>query len=106
MSTATKAEVGHAKKIDAKKAVAAALKYFGDFFPHPQYTNVRLEELEESDDEQQWLVTIGFDSQQMVPVMPGKLTEMFGAPRARQYKTFKVSASSGKVTSMKIRTIG
>ena len=52
MSTATKAEVGHAKKIDAKKAVAAALKYFGDFFPHPQYTNVRLEELEESDDEQ------------------------------------------------------
>ncbi len=106
MSTATKSAEGHAKKIGAKQAVAAALKYFGEFFPHPTHRNVLLEELEESEDEQYWLVTIGFDFERPVNALGGKMADIFGTPPHRKYKTFKVSATSGKVTSMKIRTIG
>ena len=106
MSTATKTEAGQAKKIGAKQAVAAALKYFGELFPHSTYFNVLLEELEGSEDEDYWFVTIGFDSRPTLPVMGGKMAEIFGKPPARHYKTFKVSATSGKITSMKIRTIG
>ena len=94
------------KRIDAKRAVAIAMKYFIELFPDMARASVLLEELEGSDDEDYWFVTIGFDSQRPVHAAPGKAVEAFFAARPRKYKTFKVSTSSGKVTSMKIRTIG
>ena len=103
MTSATKSHAGAARKINAQQAAAAAFQYFNALFGNLTHTNVRLEELEEPEDGDHWLVTIGFDS--LGRGREGKVAEMFGVSRAREYKTFKVSARSGKVLSMKIRSI-
>ena len=89
-------------KIDAKRAVEIAIRYFGEFFPQLAAASA-LEEIEEGDDGKCWLITLGFDVKKRHENAPAlKLASYF---TAREYKTFKIDNTSGKVTSMKIRTL-
>lgn len=91
---------------DVKTAVKIAFDYFARIYPEAKqkFQDIRLEEVELSDDESTWLVTIGFSR----PLPPGpflKNIPEFLHQYQRDYKVFRIDAQSGKVRSMKIRAI-
>ena len=97
------------RKIDAKQAAALSLEYFKELFPDARISNVALEEVELVEDENCWLITLGYDepvgrTRSSVPLNKS-LTDLFGVPLARKFKVFKVDARTGKVISMRIRRI-
>ncbi len=95
-----------AKKLDTKQAARLALKYFNDLFPDAQISDVALEEVEFSDDENHWLITLGYETQTAQAKQLNKqLVHLFGPSPARKYKVFKVDAQTGKVISMRIRKL-
>jgi len=95
--------------IDVKQAVAIAIQYFLNLVGGESASDVLLEEVELSDDERFWHVTLS-------AVVPGPenvgspvnaLATALGAslPRRRVYKVFKVDATGGTVKSMKMRMV-
>ena len=70
----------NAPKLEVKEAVAIAEASFRDLFPATAKANMMLEELEESGDGKQWLVTIGFDT----TARPRTLLDVGGTVRALQ----------------------
>lgn len=106
MAHATKAKdlvksIEEALKIDAKEAVRIAMKCFQDFFPKLANANVMLEEIEEGDDGKCWLITLGYDTKQVL----SPHLKMFQPETSRAYKTFKIDNSTGQVASVKIRKV-
>jgi hypothetical protein len=95
------------EKIDAKQAARLALEYFNELFPNAAVSNVALEEVEFSDEDNCWLITLGLDGPvRNKSLSPATLTavNLFGPPSpTRQFKVFKVNARTGQVISMKIR---
>jgi len=65
-----------------------------------------LEEVEETADGKFWLITLGFDVQRkthtswMETITRGQKSEFY-----RAYKSFKIDKATGKVLSMKIRSV-
>ena len=83
--------------IDVKDATKAAIRYFSDLYGS-KYSNLALEEVELSNDEQYWLITLGYDV--------NELAQFFGPSKAnRNYKIFKINARTGDIVSMKMREI-
>jgi hypothetical protein len=97
------------RKVDAKQAAKLSLEYFNELFPNAAISNVALEEVEFLEEENRWLITLGFDgpprSRTSSPIQVNKsLADLFGASSpTRKFKSFKVDAKTGKVISMKIR---
>ena len=88
--------------IDVKTAVGIAVRYIQELLPKERLRDLRLEEVERTDDNEHWLVTLGYSTR----TDPSTPFEALGGPRfEREYKVFKVSAQSGEVTFMKIRTV-
>lgn len=89
-------------RVGVKEAVQAAIVYLKDLPISEDLSDLRLEEVEQSDDEKYWLITLGF----YVPATAGNGPIGEFLPRhIRKYKLFKVDAKTGKVRSMKIRTV-
>lgn len=79
--------------IDAKIAAQRARDYFIDLMGlEPKY--ITLEEVELSEDEKYWFITLGYQEHE------GPFSSFI-----KKYKIFKVSAVDGTVASMKIREI-
>jgi len=88
--------------LDVKNATKTALEYFSQVFQN-RYQNLRLEEVELSEDERYWYITLGFDSTDQ---NLGALASVaIGGRPVREYKTIKIDGSTGKVLSAKIRTV-
>lgn len=89
--------------IDVKQAVQIAMNYVIDLYQQENIFDLALEEVELSDDEQYWYITIGFTRQVQEP------TDLLLAPFRKQtervYKVVTVRASDGVATSMKIRQL-
>lgn len=88
--------------IEVKQAIAAAIESVKDFYGEPP--DLLLEEVERSEDDKHWLITLGFS---VAPAtQPANTLQQLSAalksPR-RVYKVFRVDADTGKVDSMKIR---
>ncbi len=82
--------------IDVKQAAQIALNYFSELNPG-KLQNLALEEVELTDDEENWLVTLGYN----LPTV-----NIFGnGSTEREYKVFRIDAKGGKVASMKIKKI-
>ncbi len=97
----------HPGKIDVKEAVRKAVAYFLKLYPKlGADANVMLEEVEESEDGSDWLVTLGYDIQRRVSRVAGNFQDVFGPQVVRHYKVFKVDAKTGRIVSMKIRSLG
>jgi hypothetical protein len=97
----------HSGKIEVKEAVRKCVAYFHKLYPNfGTDANVMIEEVEESDDGAYWLVTLGYDIQRRVSRVAGNLQDVFGPQVARHYKVFKVNAETGRIVSMKIRSLG
>lgn len=82
--------------IDVKHAVDAASNFLVGLYANNTVADVRLEEVELSEDDKHWLITLSFQS------IAGPSLGIFNK---RQYKVFKVDADTGKVVSMKIREL-
>lgn len=79
--------------IGVKEAVRLALDYMKEF-SQQELDQLRLEEVEISEDEKSWLVTVSYlDDQAMNP---------FQKPRA--YKLITIDSATGAFKSLKIRT--
>ena len=91
------------KKLDAGQAVRSAIGYFNSVFGKSTHlllpeTTPSLEEIEQSKDNQFWLVTLGYDA----PRKNDPLLPPFLRVPARKLKIFKVNAASGEVVAMKM----
>ncbi|MEH2182112.1 hypothetical protein [Nostoc sp.] len=98
--------------IDVKTAVNAAYQYIKSIqdMMGSSLKDLRLEEVELSEDKSFWLITLGFD----IPKKPPKSQfENLIAPSMastlvlyeREYKLFKVNSQTGEVEAMKIRQV-
>ena len=84
--------------IDVQQAVTEAIKYLQSLpvsRPGPPQ-NVALEEVELTDDERHWLITLSYRDR-----VRGA-SSILGPPK---YKIFKVNTANGRVQSMKIREL-
>lgn len=91
--------------LTVKEAVQAAEKWVRDLYPKSALQHLRLEEVELSDDERYWYITLGWVEpairenaltaalRQDIRVLP------------RVYKTLEVDTETGAVKSMKIREV-
>jgi len=93
-------------KVDVKTAVTAANSYLQDIkdLMKIQLDSLRLEEVELSEDQGEWLITLGFD----VPIKTNSLANLMAGTNSiyqREYKLLKVDSETGEVKSMKIRSL-
>ncbi len=94
--------------VEVKEAVKSAVAYFKDLIADA--TNIRLEEVELSDDERSWSVTLSAQIPGTEPETPAQIAAAFSdlflkEEKSRIYKMFTISAESGSVKSMKIRKV-
>ena len=90
---------------ETKKAVEAAIKYFGDVLPA---TDIRLEEIELSTDERFWNITLSGllpTAKDGPPGTPLTMADLFKDSPKRVYKIFVVEDQGCRVKSMKIRSL-
>jgi len=73
-----------------------AAKYLKDFFPDAD--KIQLEEIEVTDDNKYWNITLSYESSDVPMASSGWLIS-----KTRKFKIFKIDAKSGEVRSMKIR---
>jgi hypothetical protein len=92
-------------KLDVRAAVYAVQNYFQSIqdLMGVQIEDLRLEEVELSEDKKNWLITLGYEQPSYrnnplgLPTIP--------QPQPREYKVFKLNAETGEVESMKIREL-
>ena len=84
--------------IDAKAAATVAIKYFNDFYAGSGFSDVKVEEVELTDDNK-WLITLGYFDPRKDD--PSPLVFTYGK---RKYKIFSID-QDGVVKSMKIRSV-
>lgn len=95
--------------IDVKEAVKIAEDTLVTLFPSEKLADLELEEVEISDDEKYWFITLGFSipkakSGKTDSPLSKMLTER-EKELARKYKIFRINAETGKVQAMKIREV-
>jgi len=88
--------------ITVKEAVKAAMTSVADVFSGQSPIGLRVEEVDCSEDDTTWHVTVSF-----VPgALPGAAAASMGfSSEGREYKTVTLRASDGKVQSLKIRQL-
>jgi hypothetical protein len=89
-------QVEETSMIDVKQAVKIAYDYLTSLYPEAR--SVELEEVELTEDERYWLITLGYTA------LGGSIPSAF-ALREKKYKTLKTDAESGRVVSMKMRLL-
>jgi len=82
-------------------AVSTATSHLTKFFPSAQ--KLRLEEVELTDDDQFWLITLSFVDPNQEPTVFQALSRIHG--EGRFYKVVKINKESGEVRSIKIREL-
>jgi uncharacterized OB-fold protein len=89
--------------IEAKVAVKNAVRFLQELYGDEAVQDIRLEEVELSEDGNVWHVTLSFS-----PTNGGStssdLAAALGVLTKREYKIVTVWSSTGEVRSMKIRT--
>lgn len=84
--------------IDVKQAAQSASNFIAGLYSNETISDVMLEEVELSEDEMYWLITLSFPS-------PSSSSHPIFGGGGRRYKIFKVDADTGEVLSMKIREL-
>jgi hypothetical protein len=88
--------------ISVKEAVKAATQFVADMFSAENPQGLRLEEVELSQDERTWYVTLSFIRGITLGAMSALLS---GGSEGREYKTVTIRAADGVVQSVKIRQL-
>jgi len=85
--------------IEVKEAVKIAQDYIQDLFAHEEIRDLALEEVELSEDNKFWIVTLGFTKQMSQPLNP--MEAMSGPKFSRFQKELKIDSENSLVRSMK-----
>jgi hypothetical protein len=90
--------------VDVKEAVGKAMDYLKDMYQIGQFKDVLLEEVDLSEDNKFWNVTIGFTRLQE-STSGGPMATLIGqsAEFKREFKVFQIDAESGALRSMRSR---
>ena len=90
--------------VDVKQAVAKAMDYLKDMYQIDRFKDVLLEEVDLSEDNKFWNVTIGFTRRQD-STSGGPMATLIGqsAEFKREYKVFRIDAKTGDLRSMRSR---
>jgi hypothetical protein len=90
--------------VDVKQAVAKAMDYLKDMYQIDQFKDVMLEEVDLSEDNKYWNVTIGFTRRQE-STSGGPMATLIGQSTEfkREYRVFQIDAESGDLRSMRSR---
>lgn len=102
--------------IDARKAVLAAQDYFNSMLDLLNQdsllvvSDVRLEEVEMSEDKKYWLITFGYNLVSLLEFQKNRTSialnkEIVKSKENRHYKILKVNTNNGEVESMKNREV-
>ncbi|HZL36921.1 MAG TPA: hypothetical protein VFC78_16490 [Tepidisphaeraceae bacterium] len=86
--------------ITVKDAAKIALGYVTDLIGSENVLEPLIEEVDQSDDGQYWLVTVGFDR----PLGTGARQFRLRSER-RDYKQVRIQMADGQVRSMRMRTV-
>jgi hypothetical protein len=90
--------------IDIKQAVKAAEKFFRELYDPNTLKNFLVEEVELSEDEKDWVVTVGFDFGETHASEPAQFTSRSSTPRAgRVYKAVRIDKETGEPLSIKFK---
>lgn len=92
--------------MDVKNAVQTAMDFVKDLYADRSLRDLLLEEIEFSEVDDQWLVTVGFSlpeqKEESAPLItPSRMSQAL----SRRYKIINVDAKTGKPISMKIRPV-
>ena len=90
--------------VDVKAAVGKAMDYLKDMYQIDQFKDVLLEEVDLSQDNKFWNVTIGFTRVQE-STSGGPMATLIGqsAEFKREYKVFQIDSETGDLRSMRSR---
>ena len=90
--------------IDVKRAVSKAMGYLRDMYTIEEFKDVLVEEVDVSEDNEFWNVTIGFTRRQE-STSGGPMATLIGqsAEYKREYKVFQIDAETGDLHSMRSR---
>jgi hypothetical protein len=90
--------------VDVKQAVAKAMDYLKDMYKIDEFRDVLLEEVDLSEDNKFWNVTIGFTRVQE-STSGGPMATLIGESGEfkREYKVFRIDADNGDLRSMRSR---
>jgi hypothetical protein len=96
--------------LEVKDAVAIAIDYVQKLFGREALSNLGLEEVEADRDENLWLVTVGFSRPWDLPKGDASRQALFPLPAPepqprRDYKVVRIEANTGKVLSVKNRSV-
>jgi hypothetical protein len=87
--------------IEMKQAVKNALEFIEGLYDKKDVEDFLLEEVELSEDEKYWLITVGFSPRR---TQTNPLANLVTATTSRRiYKSVKLDAETGKPISLKIR---
>ena len=86
--------------VDVKAAVRIAAAHFDQLIQR-RYSDLAVEEVEKTDDDRFWLVTVGYN-----PVSTDQSPlAAFQDKSTREYKIIKVDSHTGEAVSMKVRKL-
>lgn len=90
--------------MDVKEAVGKAMDYLKDMYQIDQFKDVLLEEVDLSEDNKFWNVTIGFTRPQE-STSGGPMATLIGqSPEfRREFKVFQIDSENGALRSMRTR---
>lgn len=90
--------------MDVKEAVGKAMDYLKDMYQIDQFKDVLLEEVDLSEDNKFWNVTIGFTRRQE-STSGGPMATLIGQSTEfkREFKIFQIDAENGALRSMRSR---
>jgi len=90
--------------VDVKEAVGKAMDYLKDMYQIDQFKDVLLEEVDLSEDNKFWNVTIGFTRRQE-STSGGPMATLIGQSTEfkREFKIFQIDAENGALRSMRSR---
>jgi len=91
--------------LDVKEAARTAAEYFATLYNPSTYTDLQLEEVELTEDEKYWLITLSYGSTDDPQSQVGAMLNL-PISKPRKYKQFKIDSETGKVQAMKIRKVG
>jgi len=91
--------------LNVKEAVKTAAEYFASLYDESTYSDLQLEEVELSEDEKYWLVTLSYAYGEASQT---QVAAMLNLPvsKPRKYKQFRINAENGQVQAMTIRKVG
>lgn len=90
--------------IDIKQAVQAADKFFKELYDKETLKNFLVEEVELSEDEKDWVVTVGFDFGEAHVSEPAQFISKSSTPRAgRVYKAVRIDKETGETLSLRTK---